>query len=404
MPPDLDVHALRNGSRDLAALAERCRALAAELDGRGHALTGGPGSWTGAAARASGGRTGALVAALGQAATTTTEAAGVLATVAGAAEDAEATWRSAERLAARAGVAVHAAGVLEAVGPGGGPAHAAVARAVQVLAGEADGRVRAATTAAAAAFDELAARAPALCQGIDRRGPFARALEARTGGPVSAWADVRDGLVSGVKDLVGGGVQTALLVSPFSWALRPAATYRRAGQVVRGGLDALRDPAAAVRYGLGTDDLGNGHAWRFWARLAPQAALAVATRGAGSLARAAGAGEEAAAAADGLVRLPPRAPASLSLEPATRIAEIAEGRPVPLGSAPLGFGRPADFRRFGTLLGQGLREAGYGDVRAAFQGSSVTGRKYLSGAPFDLGRASGFDIALGTVARSYVMP
>jgi len=65
MLPDLDARALRSGSRDLGALAERCRELSTQLHRGGGALTGGPRSWSGPAARASGEHAAALVTALG---------------------------------------------------------------------------------------------------------------------------------------------------------------------------------------------------------------------------------------------------------------------------------------------------------------------------------------------------
>ncbi|HEV8650181.1 MAG TPA: hypothetical protein VG276_12415 [Actinomycetes bacterium] len=436
MLPGLDTRALRSGSRDLGALGERCRALAAQLHHGGDVLTRGPRSWSGVAARASGDRAGRLVTALGQATTVATEAAAVLAAVATTTEDAQASWDRAERLAASTGISLgahglDAAGLPQGLSPalssgglgahglgtgglssvglaagdlggrglpsrspyeggaaGGGAGDAAVAQAARALAGEADGRMRTAAASASAAFDELASRAPALCQVIDRRGAYARAIEVRTNGPISPWRDVRDGLASGVKGLLDGGAQTAVLAWPLYWVVRPADARRRAGEAVAGGVAALRDPAAAIRQQLGTDDLENGHAWRFWSRLAPQAALAAAAKGAGSLGRAVGVGEEVvgAAASPGPARLPPRG---------VPLATTAEGHAVPRGSAPLGFAGPAEFGRFGARLGAGLRKAGYGDVQAAFQGSSVTGRDFLSGAPFDTGRRSDFDVALG---------
>jgi len=370
MLPALDARALRGGSRDLGALAERCRALALQLQHGGQALTSGPRSWSGVAARAGGDRAAALLTALGRADRATTEAAVVLGAVATAVEDAQSTWESSERLAT------------------GGAQGAEVSRAAGALAGEAEGRVRAATASASAVFDELAGRAPALCQAIGRDGAFAKAVEVRTHGPISAWDDVRDGLAAGVKDLVQGGVQTAVLAWPLYWVVRPGDTRRRVAETAAGSVAALRDPAAAVRQQLGTDDLENGHAWRFWSRLVPQAALAAVAKGAGSFARAAGAVEEVAglAAPSGSARLP---------SGVVPVAGTAKGRVPPRGSTPLGFADPAEFGRFGAQLGAGLRQAGYGDVRAAFQGSSVTGRDYLSGAPFDVGRRSDFDVALG---------
>jgi filamentous hemagglutinin len=43
-----------------------------------------------------------------------------------------------------------------------------------------------------------------------------------------------------------------------------------------------------------------------------------------------------------------------------------------------------------------LQNAGYGDVQAAFRGSSVTGVSFKTGAPFDVGRVSDFDLALAS--------
>jgi hypothetical protein len=43
-----------------------------------------------------------------------------------------------------------------------------------------------------------------------------------------------------------------------------------------------------------------------------------------------------------------------------------------------------------------IAEAGYADTRALLQGSAVTGRSFRTGAPFDVGRVSDFDVALGT--------
>jgi filamentous hemagglutinin len=61
---------------------------------------------------------------------------------------------------------------------------------------------------------------------------------------------------------------------------------------------------------------------------------------------------------------------------------------------PRGFTSAAEFERFAALLKGGLADAGYNDTEAAFQGSSVTGVKYTSGAPFDVGRVSDYDVAL----------
>ncbi len=53
-----------------------------------------------------------------------------------------------------------------------------------------------------------------------------------------------------------------------------------------------------------------------------------------------------------------------------------------------------EFERFAAMLKSGFAEAGYGDTEAAFQGSSVT-VKYTTGAPFDKGRVSDYNVAPG---------
>lgn len=63
---------------------------------------------------------------------------------------------------------------------------------------------------------------------------------------------------------------------------------------------------------------------------------------------------------------------------------------------PLGFRSVGQFRQFGEALKAGLKRAGFGDVEAGFQGSSVTGRSFRTGKAFDVGRVSDFDIALGS--------
>jgi uncharacterized protein YukE len=66
----------------------------------------------------------------------------------------------------------------------------------------------------------------------------------------------------------------------------------------------------------------------------------------------------------------------------------------PEGAVPLGFADAEEFAAFGVELKKGLADAGYGEAVPVFQGSAVTGMKYTTGEPFDLGRRSDFDIAL----------
>jgi hypothetical protein len=61
---------------------------------------------------------------------------------------------------------------------------------------------------------------------------------------------------------------------------------------------------------------------------------------------------------------------------------------------PLGFSSREDFKTFGVKMRTGLDEAGYPNTVPVMQGSAVTGVKHTTGAPFDEGRVSDFDIAL----------
>ena len=70
--------------------------------------------------------------------------------------------------------------------------------------------------------------------------------------------------------------------------------------------------------------------------------------------------------------------------------------PEPPGAVPRGFEDAADFAAFGGDLYDRLRVAGYHDVTAILQGSSVTGQSFRTGAAFDVGRESDFDIALAS--------
>ncbi|MEU4446768.1 polymorphic toxin-type HINT domain-containing protein [Actinosynnema sp. NPDC050801] len=63
-------------------------------------------------------------------------------------------------------------------------------------------------------------------------------------------------------------------------------------------------------------------------------------------------------------------------------------------STPHGFANRGDFESFGRSLHDGLARAGYPGAQGVMQGSAVTGRKYTTGAPFDVGRRSDFDVAL----------
>ncbi|MBV1859267.1 MAG: hypothetical protein KUG77_12705 [Nannocystaceae bacterium] len=61
---------------------------------------------------------------------------------------------------------------------------------------------------------------------------------------------------------------------------------------------------------------------------------------------------------------------------------------------PHGFKSQGQFRQFGEALQAGLQRSDFGGTIAHMQGSAVTGRSYRTGAAFDVGRVSDFDIAL----------
>jgi hypothetical protein len=217
--------------------------LAGGLRGGSQAMHYGPGAWTGAAAEASQQRVDRLGRALDQAATACADTAAILLVLAAAVQD--------ELVAAR--------------GVG--------------LAGEAGERVAAVMAAAAAVFAEIAGRARAVCALVERESGWATAVDRRLHGPVDVWSDLREGLAKGARDLVDGTARAAALGSPPFWLLRPEWAWRESRQTLRGGLAALRHPGAAMAAALGTEDLVNGHAARFWAQFGPKAALSAATRG-----------------------------------------------------------------------------------------------------------------------------
>jgi hypothetical protein len=64
---------------------------------------------------------------------------------------------------------------------------------------------------------------------------------------------------------------------------------------------------------------------------------------------------------------------------------------------PHGFANAGEFEAFGKTLKQSLKDAGFPNAEALFQGSSVTGRGFRPPhAAFDAGRVSDFDIALAS--------
>lgn len=66
------------------------------------------------------------------------------------------------------------------------------------------------------------------------------------------------------------------------------------------------------------------------------------------------------------------------------------------GVVPSGFANANEFANFGGNVRGGLKSAGYPDVEPILQGSAVTGKSFGTGAPFDVGRVSDFDVALAS--------
>jgi uncharacterized protein YukE len=61
---------------------------------------------------------------------------------------------------------------------------------------------------------------------------------------------------------------------------------------------------------------------------------------------------------------------------------------------PLGFASRQDWRTFAVTMYGGLDQAGRTKTKALFHGSSVTGKSFETGVPFDEGRLSDYDVAL----------
>lgn len=68
----------------------------------------------------------------------------------------------------------------------------------------------------------------------------------------------------------------------------------------------------------------------------------------------------------------------------------------PPADVPRGFSSRERFVEFSRRLLAALRRAGYTDAQAGLQGSSVTGFKWVTGEPFDVGRKSDLDVAIAS--------
>lgn len=93
---------------------------------------------------------------------------------------------------------------------------------------------------------------------------------------------------------------------------------------------------------------------------------------------------------------PPASPPARGPDPITEVA----GPPRPTRDVeggivlPAGFTSASTFLEFGGRVAAGFAKAGFPDVRVIFQGSSVTGVKFTTGVPFDVGRRSDVDLAV----------
>ena len=172
------------------------------------------------------------------------------------------------------------------------------------------------------------------------------------------------------------------------------------------------DPFAHVRWGEDAEfALIGAVAVPIGAALAagvPGAAAGVVASGAAGVATRLAIGGAAMAGADGLVRAALRQgvdPGELVMAALPLGNAGRGGRPgvAPEGTVPRGFADAGEFAEFTAALTKGLADAGYRDAVPIFQGSAVTGVKYLTGEPFDVGRRSDFDIAVvdpGLFARA----
>jgi hypothetical protein len=74
----------------------------------------------------------------------------------------------------------------------------------------------------------------------------------------------------------------------------------------------------------------------------------------------------------------------------------ARAKAAEAATPPLAFSNMDEFAQFGHTMRTGLEGAGYHDVDIAVSGSSVTGVSWRTGEPFDIGRVSDLDVALGS--------
>lgn len=64
------------------------------------------------------------------------------------------------------------------------------------------------------------------------------------------------------------------------------------------------------------------------------------------------------------------------------------------GGVPLGFGSMSEFQAFGWETRSALARSGNADAEPYLRGSAVTGYNYRTGAAFDVGRVSDYDLAV----------
>ncbi len=99
----------------------------------------------------------------------------------------------------------------------------------------------------------------------------------------------------------------------------------------------------------------------------------------------------------GMAALPGPASKLLRKLPIAADTRVLSVRGIPR-SVPLGMRDEAEFRALGAPLRKHLTELGYPDAVIRIRGSSVTGVKYESGLPFDSGKRSDYDLAIGDKA------
>ena len=180
------------------------------------------------------------------------------------------------------------------------------------------------------------------------------------------------------------GAEVAATTAAVGTASAAAVEAAEAVTLAVRALQALRAVAAFLRPQIAvTAGLTDYEAFRQVHATGHLDLAALTTHAALDVGLGAGAGAAAGAVRPFARWLGPRAAAVLTAGTGTKVL-------------PFGFADARSYGRFAGALHAGLAKAGFPGTTAAFQGSSVTGRSFVSGVAFDYGRVSDFDIALAS--------